>query len=278
MVMPQPVPAPLAGPPRFGLLVAANVVRDTIRWEQGYVFTPEACTGRGGVFDPCGSTAFDAERGRPSDVTNTPFGVWEADLCSVDSEAAEDGRARARRALEANESAHIASEFWLGTLSTAEAWDNQHLAAGGDVTALGAALQPRRAMGVLEQGLATLQGNRRGMIHTTPDVLSRWAADSVVRRDGNLWLTPHDHIVVTDAGYPGSGPAGQAKAAAATWAYVTGLVTVRLGPVEVIPSTDDLPSAISHRINDATFYALRLASPSWDGCALGAASIDLTAA
>lgn len=274
MALLQPVPAPLAGPPRFGLLVAANVLTDALRWEGGYTFVPEAC-GLGGTFDPCGTVAFDPDLGHPDAVENIPFGIWEGDRCSVMGADLADLRARARRALEANQSQHIAAEFWTGDQATAAGWaDNQRLAAGGGVPVAGTAVVPARAVGLLEGALAGQQGNRRGMIHVTVETLSALAAESVIRREGNLWLTPADHIVVADAGYPGTGPTGQAAAEDAMWAFATGLVTVRMSEVAVMP--DDDRQAVDARVNSALFVASRVASAAWDGCALAAVSIDLT--
>lgn len=280
----QPVPAPIAGPPRYGLLVAANVVNDALRWEQGYTFSPEACTG-GGVYDPCSEAPGIDPEGRPAAVGNVPFGIWDADRCStMGGDSADDRRARARRALEANQSQHVASEFWTGALATAAAWgDNQRLAAGAGVPVASDGLNVTRSFAELTQALADQQGNRRGMIHCTPQTLDLAAAAMVVRREGNLWLTATDHIVVADAGYPGTGPEGQVRADTDTWAFATGLVVVRLGEVVVLPDSDaeavDLRSPrLSSSINSALYVASRLASPAWDGCALAAANIDLTLA
>lgn len=274
MALLQPVPAPLAGPPRQGLLVAANVISDALRWEAGYTFVPEACGG-GGTFDPCGVADLDPPHGLPDAVGNVPFGIWEGDRCSTFGSDLDDLRARARRALEANQSEHVAAEFWTGAQADAAGWgDNQRLAAGAGVPVASAGEDVRTAFAALTQALADQQGNRRGMIHVTPRTLDAAAQAQAIRREGNLWLTPMDHIVVADAGYPGSGPSGEAAADAATWAFATGLVTVRLGDVLVAP--DDDAQAVDTRVNTALFVASRLASAAWDGCALAAASIDLT--
>lgn len=271
----QPVPAPLAGPPRSGLLVAAQVINDPARWQGGYSFDPEACAG-GGTFDPCGAVNFDPDLGHPAEVGNVPFGVWDADRCSVmgNGENLDDLRARARRALEANQSEKIARELWTGEQAVASAWDNQRFAAGAGVPVVSTDEDVAATFAALTQALADQQGNRRGMIHVTPRVLDLAASGQIVRRDGTVWLTPSDHIVVADAGYPGSGPNGEAATDAATWAFATGLVVVRLGEVTVAP--DDNRVAVNMRDNSALFVASRLASPAWDGCALAAASIDLS--
>lgn len=269
--LPVPVAAPLAAPPRFGLLVEAVTLTDALRWEAGYVFEPEACSGAG-VFDPCDNDVREAPD-RPGLIEDVPFGVWAADQCSALGMNEADYRARARRALEAQQSEQVAAEFWTGAQSIASAWGNQHLANQAAADVMGETLEPVAALACLEQGLANYQGNRRGMIHCTVQTRTEWAAKYVIRREGNLWLTPQDHIVIADAGYDGSGPDHQPAESGNVWAYATGLVTVRLSDVEALPGT--LAEATNRLQNTVTFWAQRLASPSWDGCALVAASLDL---
>lgn len=267
----QPVDAPLAGPPRFGLVAAANVLRDALRWEGGYIFQPEALSGAG-VQDPCDVVDFDPPE-RPANVTGVPFLVWAGDVCSAMGFEAADYQGRARRALEAQESEQIAHEFWVGTQNDASGWGNQQLADQASADVYGESMLPVDALACLEQGLANEQGNRRGMIHCTPQVLSVWAANYFIRREGNLWLTPLDHIVVADAGYDGSGPDGQPATDGNIWAYATGLVTLRLSEVAVVPG--DFAQALDRAVNTVTYRAERLASPSWDGQAHIAVSLDL---
>lgn len=267
----QPVDAPLAGPPRFGLIAAANVLRDTLRWEGGYIFQPEALSGAG-VQDPCQVVDFEPPD-RPANVTGVPFLVWAGDVCSAMGWEAADYQGRARRALEAQESEQVAREFWRGDQDAESGWDNQVLANQASADVYGESLEPVEALACLSQGLADEQGNRRGMIHCTPQVLEFWASQYLLRREGNLWLTALDHIVVADAGYDGSGPDGQAAATGNIWTYATGLVTVRMSEPVVVPG--EFAQALDRSVNTVTYRTERLASPSWDGQAHIAVSLNL---
>lgn len=269
----QPVEAPLAGAPRFGLIPAATVLRDALRWEGGYEFQPEAVSGAG-VVDPCNVQNGDVDPPeRPATVGNVPFLVWAGDVCSAMGFEAGDYQGRARRALEAQESEQAAREFWRGDQNDVSGWGNQTLANQASADVYGESMDPVDALACLEQGLANEQGNRRGMIHCTPQVLSVWASNYFIRREGNLWLSPLDHIVVADAGYDGSGPDGQPAASGNIWAYATGLVYVRMSPTVVTPG--DLAEALDRQVNTVTYRAERLVSPSWDGQAHIAVSLNL---
>lgn len=268
----QPVPAPIPSAPRFGLLVAATVTDDPgLRWEGGYTFQPEVVRGAG-VFDPCDNGNEDPPD-RPDLVTNVPFGVWAGDVCSTFGWEAADYEGRARRALDLMQSEQVAHEFWTGTQSDISNWGNQHLADQAAADVYGESLTPLGALACLEQGLADYQGNLRGMVHCSPQVLSYWAQNYYIRREGNLWLTPLDHIVVADAGYDGSGPDGQPAATGNVWAYATGMVTVRLGTAVLTPP--EFAQALDRANNTVTYRSDRLASPSWDGQALIAVSLDI---
>jgi hypothetical protein len=272
----SPVPAPPIQPPRVSLLTAAQLITDGAdsgdRWGQGYTFVPEGNTAGGGVADPC-SGAFTSTR--PPDVVEAePFYVWEGDECSRLSRTYDDVLARARRNLQGSESYHIAREFWRGDLATTEGWTNQPVLARADSDTLtNGPAQPLDALACLEQGLATAQRGRRGMIHATHALATYWQSLYLLHTEGTNLLTALGTIVVVDAGYDGSGPLGQAAVDGSQWAYATGLVQVRLGPVGTMPDTEG--QALDRLDNTVTAYASRLASPSWDGMAHLAAEVDV---
>ena len=75
------------------------------------------------------------------------------------------------------------------------------------------------------------------MIHCTPQVLTHLVDRGSVIKEGNVWVTPMGHIVVADAGYSGDGPDADAADSTSQWMYGTSLLSVILGPVEIIPGT-----------------------------------------
>jgi len=109
----------------------------------------------------------------------------------------------------------------------------------------------------LEQEIGEVSGNR-GMIHIRPIAFHALVADSVVRREGNVWLSPMDNIVVPGRGYPGTGPAGQAVGAT-EWMYGhPGIVQIRRSEI-IRLGEDDLASQIHRGWNDHEAIVMRVA-------------------
>jgi hypothetical protein len=244
------------------------------RWELGFSFQPEAC-GDADVADPCNTTAFQFSD-RPAIVEGEPFAVRAGDRCSSLGFPAEDYQGRAERLLLRCQSKQISRELWEGTLAQAAGWPNLFLADSGADTVTTGPSGLIDSLACLEQALADCACGERGVIHATRQVVTHWAAlgNSVLRREGGLLLTAHDTIVVSDAGYTGTGPEGQA-AGDSVWAYATGPIQVRVSAIEVIP--ESLSDAIDRETNTVEFVAQRLASATWDGCCRFAAEVDLAA-
>lgn len=273
--MPGILPAFPPRPATLSLVNASNtpdLTGDDSRWPLGFKTAPEGC-GDAWVEDPCNVGARTVE-GRPAWVENQPMNVVAGDRCSSFGFAAEDYEGRARRLLARCQSKQIAAEFWTGTLATTAGWPNQFLTdLSSDVLTDGGAT-PVSALACLEQALAQCGCGDRGMIHATPQLVTHWAAlgNSVLRREGGMLLTIHDTIVVSDGGYDGSGPGGTV-AGATQWAYATGMVTVRLGPVSITPGSFE--EALDRADNTVRFFAERPAAATFDGCCHAAAEVAL---
>lgn len=276
---PAVVEARPAAPPRVGLIPSLGglqAVTDNsteLRWGNGLSFNPEGCDASG-TYDPCQAapnldTAADSDRGV---IDAEPFVVWASDKCST-FDGERDWRGRAERALNACVSMQVARELWTGDLSTARGFDNRFLASQASDVVTSAAATPTAALACLEQGLSQCACGQRGMIHATPQVVTYWAALNLVRREGQWLLTSLDTIVVPDAGYDGSGQYGQSQATGSSWAYATGMVDVRLGPVEVFAR--EPAEQVDRTKNTRLAIAQRLAAVTWDGCCHLAAEMDL---
>lgn len=297
------VDAPQRTAPRGAtLLRSANPVTEADdRWLAGLRYTPEAC-GDGNIVQAagyCGGVGFAGFQGMPDpddwpmgdDVDYVPPYVAVAQRCSVMGGPQELAivEARARRLLETCATVGIARELWRGEvardpegpadaanpvgettlpnnyLANAASYDD--LGDGGDFSVLD-------AMAALEEGLAGCSCGGAGMIHTTSQVVTYWNHLGLVERqpDGRL-LTALGTIVVADPGYDGSGQGGAAPDAtgASSWAYATGLVDVRLGPVDVLNERSGVRSQ-----NDYVVYALRPFAATFDPCCHLAAKINHT--
>lgn len=269
----NPVAAPPAQPPLYGLIAAAPIVDDAdMRWVAGVSFSPEACgsSGRDSIAF-CGPGSALEIPDAPGIVDADPFLVWAGDKCGMRGYGSRDFAGRARRQLEATQSYQVANELWTGTVRTADSLVNRALVdSESDLLTAGAMPAPV-ALGMVEQALAVCGQGRRGMVHVTGQVLMELVGAQVVIRSGQVWTTPLGTIVVADAGYDGSAPGGT-PAGATQFMYGTSMLRVRLGPVEVIPS--DLREAVDTATNTTRVYALRPALIEWDECCHVAAEVD----
>lgn len=249
-------------------------------WVKGFGVEPEGCVGdNSAVYDPCDtSTTRTVSRDNQSaEIDWDPVELTTGDVCSAFSSDARDARGRAERTLAACESKLLAGELWAGTQAAASSLPNRFLAdvANVDIVTEAGPVAPETGLACLEQALAECACGGRGMIHATPQAVSTWAQLDLVARQGPLMLSPNDHYIVADAGYPGTSPDGETPDMIdSVWAYATGLVQVRRAPVQVVP--DDDSDAVDRTNNVITFRASRLASAWWDGCCHAGARLSIS--
>jgi len=277
------VDAPPASVPRVGLVASGRVLQgadanspDGGRWENGFKFLPENCTGYG-VVDPCDSSRDTHDP--PDMVAFQPYEVWAGDKCSPFQFRTHDFQARAQRLLLSGQSKAIEGEFWTGTQAIASNWtNNRYLTDGTAVTVTGGANDPEDALACLEQALADCGNGARGMIHCTKTTLVHWSALHLIIHQGDLITTDNGTIVVAGSGYDGSGPTGTAASSGSVWAYATsGIVEVRLGQIYLTPDPADpdaMAQATDRSLNLVNWRASRPAAATWDGCCLFAAEIN----
>lgn len=279
----QAIAAVPATPPRYGLLVAANVVVDEERWQAGIEWAPENCAGGGAIGVDCfGSTPdMPVPDENPGIASADPFVVWGADKCSTIGWQARDYEGRARRMLEATQSFSVAREFWDGAITLADSLINTPLtdAAADTVTAAAGPVGIVEALGLLDGALGECGKGRRGMIHMTTQAFVHARAAYAVELAGQVWITPNGTVVVADAGYTGSGPNGE-DPGATQWMYATSMVQVRLSPVDIIPGSLGEARAMREAMDNANtvrIRAQRLALVQWDQCCHLAAQVDIDA-
>lgn len=267
--------------PRVSLLTSANVIDgdETSRWEGGYGYAPEGC-GDATVALICPSTPeARAATDNASIVTFQPFSIWAADKCSTWSIRERDFYGRALRKLLAAESWYLENELMRDTLSL----DNYPVLSNTTSTVTSGGVTPTKGLAAIEDGLASCSKGGRFMIHVRPGILTQLVADSTVRREGNVWLTATDNIVVPGRGYPGTGPSGQAVGAT-EWIYATSMVTVLRSKISYTPSpepeaTQNNPqripkSAVARSTNDVFVMVERTVSVAYDPtCCVLAAQI-----
>lgn len=171
---------------------------------------------------------------------------------------------RAEIAMNAVQSFSVERQLAQGTgVATNPSLDDANVT----LTAAGAtAVSPAVGLAYLEEEIG--ETGKRGMIHATPPVVSRWfdqfgPIPELVTNVGTK--------VVSGGGYQGTRPTGQAAAAAGeSWVFATGPVEVRLGTVAVL----DIAEVLDRSNNDVTFRAERYALVTWDAQLQAAVLID----
>ena len=255
---------PQLTPPTISLLTAADIIpMEGERWERGFDLINEGvefdfATLGTGLFS--GSTCGPLDPvivpgGSGSTEDYAPFVLYATDKCST-WPAKREFYDRAQRKLLAAEALVLEGQLWTGITT------NPFLADGAGVNNVQAtttipmtATSAKDAFAVLEQAMVTTPTTgftlsmTRGMIHVRVQVLHALLEAQVVRRVGNIYLSPMDNIVVPGRGYPGTGPAGEAVGAT-EWMYGhPGIVQVRRGPILRI-GEDDMASQVDRYVND----------------------------
>lgn len=264
--------------PRTSLITSADDAspdaNDT-RWYQSFQVYAEGCP----VFETypiCPSEDEDAKDQEKADTENPwyyPYIIYSWDNCSSWGFSTRDAWGRANRKELVSESFLLEQQLWTDSLGLSNP-NLQTLAV--DVTADAANQAPLAGLAQLDQELG--EANiARGMIHVRPRVLAYFAQTRAIRREGNLWLTPMDNIVVGGRGYPGTGPADQAPTAATEWIYASsGIVQIRRSPVQVVPDYNDFAAAMERPNNDIIVRSERVVHAALDpNCGVWAFNVDL---
>jgi hypothetical protein len=183
--------------------------------------------------------------------------------------------ASAKMALDMVTQKAIEIEFWNGDVAkllTSDN-DNRYLASTRtvDVTPQpGTAVKVWYGLALLEQAIADAPIGANGVIHAPRDV----ATTLRLENDGNVLKTVLGTPFVAGTGYSKRGPSGALAPAGKAWMYATGPVSVRLGPLTIVP--DKLNQAVNTRINDIEYFVDRPAAVTWSTTDSYAVLVDLT--
>lgn len=279
---------PQLTPPRVSLISSADLApipeADNGHWQSGFIAETDGCDGVK-TFRVCPSdAAIKDTTGGGGAISYKPYVLYATDKCSTYGSETRDFFGRAQRKLLAGESAALEAILWGGY--AAEANLNPFLAdgAGAYATATNTGVpdtltitatptEPKKVLAILEQAMSDCS-SARGMIHMRPQVIHSLVENGIIRREGNVWLSPLDNIVVPGRGYPGTGPAGQVVGAT-EWIYGhPGIVQIRRGPV-VRLGEGDLASQVNRGWNDREVIVERIAHVALDPtCCVYAIKLD----
>lgn len=264
----HPITATPARPPRYSFVSVVETLTglDEIVFGAGWTTNPENCGGASGgvVKIECFGTQDAMTAGENAEfVGDDPFVVWAADECSTLGSARRDWEGRATRALLATQSYHIASEF-----ATGNGRDNDG-PTFADAASVSTGSSPVQSLAFLEDEVSSSLRGERAMLHMPFSLLTVLVAEGAVRRDGTIWVTPSDNVVVADAGYAEAMDAGTIVA--------TSMVGLGLSPIELNPGSFDQAVArsqmIDRSINLVTLYAQRNVVFVWDQCLLAQVAV-----
>lgn len=283
--IPVRLDAPLPLPPRYSILKAAQEVVDADDHWMGAAQLDNYITGvLPGTLDACDTSravtfqtvrAFDSFHG---------FTAYLAAQCTPFTIGADDAeyQRRLRVSFAAVEAQAVEAELEVGaavvaageTANPALSTGSPTLLASSDTTAV----SPAVGIGALEN-YALARGGQ-GIIHCTPAIAEAAQSHQMLHSEGagptlNLYTilgTP----VVPGGGYTGVKPNNASTAATVTkqWAYVSGGVTLRRGPVYLNP--DDMTLTMDRANNLFAFSAQREYLAVWDTGIHAAVLIDLT--
>lgn len=283
------VPAPPLRAPRYGLLVTAGVTPAEAgmdpHWglSDGVTWTPERIGGgTRKALDCLGAVASIGAGDRVLGAVNAePFVVATKDLCSTFGFAVSDLPRRVRDRLAAIASYEVAAELWSGSIISDTQRTLTSLLSDRVTTS---AVTASEALALLDQALAVGTKGQRGMVHCTPQVLDALVVNGAVRREGNLWLSPMDTVVVADGGYAGTGPGGL-PVTSTQYVYATNMLRVVVGPTITLPTgidaggpdaaPDAWAQAVSIDNNDLEVAAMAPYLVQWDAQAHYAAEVNL---
>lgn len=245
--------------PRSSILNVADLITyQDDRLGGGVGFRPDGSP-EGAVYDVCGSLSIPAGTVTTAKEFDA-FGIVAEDHSSSFGFQVGEYQERAIRKLTSVTPCLIEREFYLNTLGLT---NNVALASAAATTVTTGAVPVLAGLALAEDTIATeTLGGYRGIIHVRPSILTLLTNLQVVRREGNIWLTPTDNIVLPGRGYTGESPDNDAPAADSEWIYLTAGIQIHRGPVR--PTPDSIGEAMNRSQNTITFYAQQEVAVVWD--------------
>lgn len=195
--------APSIRPPRVSILSSAEVITPPAgeKWMGGIELYPLSGADASGPWYLC-------EVGQVKDATNRvggqrfqPFAIYATDNCSTFGSGGVDFEARAKQKLS------VAEPFWLERVIWENPDDLENPSfVNSPSTTVATATSPLAAFAALDSAVANDLHDGQGMIHMTTLMFDYIHELGVLRREGNVWFSPLDNIVVPGRGYTGNGP------------------------------------------------------------------------
>jgi hypothetical protein len=263
------VPYPPFLPSRVSILNAVEVINDpNLRWEGGYFYTSGINPGWTGNFPIAFCDGTNASGLNECHVTTVqPFLSSVAQTTSAFNKNSEDLYTRTRESLLANESWVV--EYMLmygGTLGIDMPYVTNPANYFDFVT--GGFVSPLDALAKLESNFLGANTGVRYTILADMRTIVHLLRHQVIRREGNVFLSPLDNVIAPMALGVLPTPAGETPPTAdQTFMYAVSGIQVRRSELimlpEPVPATPDNPfgypsSAIDRLTNSVTVYTQRI--------------------
>jgi hypothetical protein len=224
------IEAPKIVPSAFGLLaVVEETTADEDRWIRG--FSQEWETDLYALYNVDDTNATETQIAGAGDVNYydeiKPFFVEVQEDRSTFAFLGIDRLERIKRQCAAATQRAVEEELWDGSIRLGEAHSNRALVSSGVTVLDGTGLSAKRALAILEHGIARAShAGEQGIIHATRDVVALLSSNSNMlfhEKDKDPLQTRGGTPVVVGSGYTGNGP----RIAAAT-ATITGTNTLTI--------------------------------------------------
>jgi hypothetical protein len=263
------VPSTRYTSPKSSLFTVADVITDSnIRWEGGYfVLGPQSPYYTTALTTGCGSINFTGPA-ECNPITTDPFYLFATESTSAFNFRNKDLYASTLDSLLAVESNYVEYELIYNGLGISSPWllnpSNNFVPAGYSSAPYSVA----SGLGWMEEWMANqyLDG-LKPMIIVSRRMMAHMVRHTLLRREGNIWLSPNDIPVVAMGAFNGQmGPSGPPASIASEFIYAIAGLQIRRSEIIVIPerepATADNPfgypsSAINRLTNDITVTAQR---------------------
>jgi hypothetical protein len=192
---------------------------------------------------------------RSTAKNHVPFVIYATDDCTIQGSQGEDFLDRARQKLTVNEPWAIERMIWDGNAAVT----GNFSFVDSTLAPLTTGAHPLAGFALLDSTVAENRHDGRGMIHMTTKVFDLLQQYNLFRREGNVWFSPNDNIVVPGRGYSGNGPSDAAESDTSSWMFGhPGLIEIVHSEIVTIPT--ELAEGVNISTNDRIVYAERVAA------------------
>lgn len=185
------------------------------------------------------------------------FVIYATDDCSTFGSGGVNFLDRAKQKLAVNEPWTLERLLWNGNPGGAGPGFSF---VESDLPELVTGAHPLAGFALLDSTVAKNRHDGRGMIHMTTKMFDLLQQYTLFRREGNVWFSPNDNIVVPGRGYTGDGPDDETASDNEEWMFGhPGVIEIVRSDVSTFPETPEaLAQQMDRARNDLIVFAERV--------------------